>query len=101
MFPTKTIITLFVLISLFCVSTQGYCEWHMISGFAHIDEDIELTRLDTSDPDAPLHEQTQGTYGFWYDTSTFITVIDFEGNTGPISPFIWDDVEWIPGPMDK
>ncbi len=101
MFQTKTIITLFAVISILCVSTQGYCEWHMPSGFEDIANNIELTRVDTSDPDAPLHEETEGTYGFWYDTSTFITVIDFESNNGPITPFTWDDVEWIPGPMDK
>ena len=67
------------------------------------EEDIVLLlRVDTSDPDSPLHEETEGTYGYWADSENFVVVIDFEeGGTGPVSPFTWSDVKWIPGPMDK
>lgn len=75
----------------------AFAMWHPTKGIEEIDTD--LYRVDHL-PNSPYHEINKGTYGYWENSQTFITVIDFLNGTGPVSPFTWDDVEWIPGPMD-
>ena len=76
-------------------ASNVYCGWNL----AEDDEEIFLTRIDSGD-NSPLHETSNGVYGYWIDLYTFKVVIDFETCNGPVSPFTWDDVEWIPGSMD-
>ena len=89
---------LIVVMLVFILPSDARSGWLLTGG----EEDIMvLLRVDSGDPDSPLHEQTQGKYGYWADSENFIVVIDFEGGSGPVSPFTWDDVKWVPGPMDK
>jgi len=75
--------------------------WLMDDGGDDImgEDELMLDRVDP-DPDAPFHELDEGVYGFW-DDSVWITVIDFGTSQQIVSPYTWDDVQWIPGPMDK
>ncbi|MDP8237872.1 MAG: hypothetical protein P9X24_02170 [Candidatus Hatepunaea meridiana] len=88
---------LFILSLVLALPSDARSGWLLDDG----GEDIILCRIDTADPDAPLHETDQGKYGYWASSETFILVINFESGPGVLSPFTWDDVKWVPGPMDK
>ena len=88
---------LIVLTLVLLLPSDARSEWWLTGG----EEIIVLLRVDTSDPDSPSHEKTEGTYGYWADSENFVVVVDFEGGSGVVSPFTWDDVKWVPGPMDK
>jgi len=88
---------LIVLMLVFILPSDARSEWLLTEGA----EDIILCRVDTADPDSPSHEMTEGIYGYWADSENFVVVIDFEGGSGPVSSFTWNDVKWVPGPMDK
>jgi hypothetical protein len=95
-------IILVLFLSLF-VTPNAKCCWFMDDGGQIIMGDVldecMLERVD-SDPDAPLHEIDEGVYGFYYDTAWY-TVIDFNTTQIIVAPFTWDDVQWVPGSMDK
>lgn len=88
---------LIVLLLVFILPSDARSDWLLTSG----EEIIVLMRVDTGDPDSPLHEETEGKYGYWADSENFVVVIDFEGGSGPVLPFTWNDVKWVPGPMGK
>lgn len=88
---------LFVLVLIFIIPSDARSGWLLDDG----EEDIILCRVDTNDPDAPLHETDQGKYGYWTDSETFVLVINFNSKAGVLSPFTWDDIKWVPGTMDK
>ncbi|MDP8237873.1 MAG: hypothetical protein P9X24_02175 [Candidatus Hatepunaea meridiana] len=88
---------LFVLVLVIALPSDSRSGWLLDDG----GEDIILCRIDNDDSDAPLHEIDEGKYGYWADSETFILVINFNSKPGILSPFTWDDVKWVPGPMDK
>lgn len=90
------LLALTLVVAFFSIPAQ--CQWWLLDE----DEDAEeivLFRVD-SDPDAPKHETNEGKYGFYETSQNFVLVLNFYDATPIQSPYTWDDVEWIPGPLD-
>jgi len=93
----KSALVLLTIITLtLALVPSGQTEW--LGG--EDSEYIVIIRVDNSSV-APLHEIDQGVYGRYDSTDVFITMLDLNRtNPGPVSPFTWDDIKWVPGPMD-
>jgi len=93
----KGCLSILIVLSLVLIlSSTAISEWWLTDD----EEEIILLRVD-NDSDTPLHEQTEGKYGYWNATDDFVLVVNFEGGSGPVSPYTWDDVKWIRGHLDK
>jgi len=95
------LVVLVILFMVIIIPSDAGSMWLMDDGEQIImGEDDALSRVDDG-TDGQLHEFDEGVYGFWDANSVWITVIDFNSSQGIVAPYIWDDVIWIPGPLDK
>src|SRR4030042_3755479 len=99
----KTLVaTLIATTFLFISVQQANCSW--VGGNSEEEEitleGINFIRVDV-DPDAPLHEQNQGAYGYYDECQVFHLVLDFSTSQIIQAPYNWDCVQWVPGPFDK
>jgi len=92
-FP-KLIFLVLTTILLLGFSVNGFSFWSLTEG----EEDIILTRVD-SGYYAPYHQIDEGRYGY-YESGSFVPVLDFSTSFIIYEPFEWSIVEWEPGPLD-
>lgn len=87
----RSILSVFAIFCLLFASVpQANAQYWITDG----EEDILLDRTDSS-PNAPLHEEHVGDYGYWEGT-IWVEVI----NDGQVNTAYETLVEWIPGSMD-